>query len=35
MTKAFIGLGANQGDPVENLKAALDCISLFDRAGRL
>jgi len=27
MTKAFIGLGANQGDPVENLKAALDCIN--------
>lgn len=23
MTRAFIGLGANQGDPVENLKAAL------------
>lgn len=27
MTRAYIGLGANQGDPVENLKAALQLIN--------
>lgn len=27
MTRAYIGLGANQGEPVENLKAALQLIN--------